>query len=209
MRGRFGAIVFFLRTTLFAALAAGIMVPTVAHAQFSDSYNFLKAVKDRDGDKVINLIGEPGTIINTRDSTTGETALHIVIARRDAVWVNFLLGKGARPDIADNKGTTPLMLATQLRFLDGVQLLLANGAQVDKANDRGETPLIRAVQLHDLAMVRFLIANGANPDKADTLAGMSALDYAKRDTRSTAILSALNAAKASKSAASEVEGPKF
>src|SRR3546814_9169578 len=61
--------------------------------------------------------------------------------------------------IADNKGTTPLMLATQLRFLDGVQLLLANGAQVDKANDRGETPLIRAVQLHDLAMVRFLIAN--------------------------------------------------
>src|SRR3546814_15310584 len=97
------------------------------------------------------------------------------------------------------------MLATQLRFLDGVQLLLANGAQVDKANDRGETPLIRAVQLHDLAMVRFLIANGANPDKADTLAGMSALDYAKRDTRSTAILSALNAAKASKSAASEVE----
>src|SRR3546814_3279447 len=125
------------------------MVPTVAHAQFSDSYNFLKAVKDRDGDKVINLIGEPGTIINTRDSTTGETALHIVIARRDAVWVNFLLGKGARPDIADNKGTTPLMLATQLRFLDGVQLLLANGAQVDKANDRGATPLIRAVQLLD------------------------------------------------------------
>src|SRR3546814_17745091 len=100
-------------------------------------------------DLVINLIGEPGTIINTRDSTTGETALHIVIARRDAVWVNFLLGKGARPDIADNKGTTPLMLATQLRFLDGVQLLLANGAQVDKANDRGETPLIRAVQLHE------------------------------------------------------------
>src|SRR3546814_8861487 len=59
MRGRFGAIVFFLRTTLFAALAAGIMVPTLAHAQFSDSYNFLTAVKDRDGDKVINLIGEP------------------------------------------------------------------------------------------------------------------------------------------------------
>src|SRR3546814_8657484 len=88
-------------------------------------------------------------------------------------------------------GTTPLMLATQLRFLDGVQLLLANGAQVDKANDRGETPLIRAVQLHDLAMVRFLIANGANPDKADTLAGMSALDYAKRSEEHTSELQSL------------------
>src|SRR3546814_11051764 len=117
------------------------MVPTVAHAQFSDSYNFLKAVKDRDGDKVINLIGEPGTIINTRDSTTGETALHIVIARRDAVWVNFLLGKGARPDIAADKDTTPLMLATQLRFLDGVPLPLATRATVYQANARVETPL--------------------------------------------------------------------
>src|SRR3546814_20453842 len=110
--------------------------------------------------------------------------------------------------MADNKGTTPLMLATQLRVLDGVQLLLANGAQVDKANDRGETPLIRAVQLHDLAMVRFLIATGANPDQADTLAGLSPHDYAKRDTRSTAILSALNAAKASKSAATAMEDTK-
>src|SRR3546814_17426294 len=96
------------------------MVPTVAHAQFSDSYNFLKAVKDRDGDKVINLIGEPGTIINTRDSTNGKNALHIVIERRDAVWVNFLLGKGGRPDSAANKGTTPRMLATHLHFLAGV-----------------------------------------------------------------------------------------
>src|SRR3546814_556810 len=111
MRGRFGAIVFFLRTTLFAALAAGIMVPTVAHAQFSDSYNFLKAVKDRDGDKVINLIGAPGTIINTRDSTTGETALHIVNARPDAVWVNLLLGEGARRALADYRGTPHVLLA--------------------------------------------------------------------------------------------------
>src|SRR3546814_21186955 len=94
--------------------------------------------------------------------------------------------------MADDKGTTPLMLATQLRFLEGVQLLLANGAPVDKANDRGETPLIRAVPLHDLAMVRFLIANGANPNKADTLANMSALDYAKRDRRHPAITSDLH-----------------
>src|SRR3546814_10387924 len=67
MRGRFGAIVFFLRTTLFAALAAGIMVTTVAHAQFSERTKFLKVVKEHYGDKVINLIGEPGTIINQRE----------------------------------------------------------------------------------------------------------------------------------------------
>lgn len=193
---------------LRAGLAALLMVPTLAHAQFSDSYNFLKAVRDRDGQKVTEFVEQPGTtLINTRDNSTGETALHIVVARRDAVWLNFLLGRGARPDLTDNRGTTPLMQAVQLRFADGARLLIEGGAQVDKANDSGETPLIRAVQLRDLAMVRLLIASGANPDKADTLAGMSARDYAKRDGRAPALLAALDAAKTSKST-EDVQGPR-
>lgn len=195
------------------ALAAALLVPALApvlsYAQFSDSYNFLKAVRDRDGAKVTEFVNEPGaTVINTKDNTTGETALHIVVARRDAVWIGFMLAKGAKPNLTDNNGTTPLMLAAQLRFVDGARLLLGNGALVDKANDRGETPLIRAVQLRDLAMVRLLVANGANADKVDSLAGMSARDYAKRDTRSTTILEALDAAKP-KQAAGEVQGPSF
>ena len=191
-----------------AGLAVLLMVPALAYAQFSDSYNFLKAVRDRDGQKVTEFVDQPGTtVINTRDGSTGETALHIVVARRDAVWVNFLLAKGAKPDLADNRGTTPLMQAVQLRFLDGARLLLSGGAQVDRANDSGETPLIRAVQLRDLPMVRLLIANGANPDKADRMAGMTARDYAKRDSRTPALLAALDAAKSVK-AAGEVEGPK-
>ncbi len=190
-------------------LAAALLVPALAQAQFSDSYNFLKAVRDRDGAKVTEFVDEPGaTVINTKDSTTGETALHIVVARRDAVWISFMLAKGAKPNLTDNNGTTPLMLAAQLRFVDGARLLLASGAMVDTANDRGETPLIRAVQLRDLAMVRLLVANGANADKVDSLAGMSARDYAKRDTRSTAILDALDAPKPMQ-AAGEVQGPSF
>ena len=190
-------------------LAAALLVPVLAYAQFSDSYNFLKAVRDRDGAKVTEFVDEPGvTIINTKDNTTGETALHIVVARRDAVWVNFMLAKGAKPDLTDNRGTTPLMLAAQLRFVDGARFLLASGATVDKANDRGETPLIRAVQLRDLAMVRLLVASGANADKVDSMAGMSARDYARRDNRATAILAALDAPKPVQ-ATGEIEGPKF
>lgn len=205
MRGGTGAIFLRLRA---AGIAMLLMMPALAQAQFSDSYNFLKAVRDRDGQKVTEFVDQPGTtVINTRDSTTGETALHIVVARRDPVWINFLLAKGAKPNLADNRGTTPLMQAVQLRFLDGASALLTGGAQVDRANDQGETPLIRAVQLRDLAMVRLLMANGANPDKADTLAGMSAREYARRDGRSPALLSALDAAKTNKSAG-EIEGPR-
>jgi len=67
------------------------------------------------------------------------------------------------------------------------------------------SPLIRAVQLRDIRMVRLLLDAGANADKADTLAGMSARDYAKRDARGSAVLRAIEDAKKPKAA---TVGPK-
>lgn len=196
--------------TWFAALMALLLWPTLAMAQFSDGYNFLKAVRDGDVSKMQELIGKPGvTTINTRDLGTGETALHIVVNRRDSVWLAFLLSKGADANLADKSGTTPLMLATRLRYAEGVQLLLDGGAQVDKTNNSGETPLIRAVQQHDMALIRLLVKNGANPDKRDTLAGMSARDYAVRDGRNDAILEILDTAKGKAASSSAVQGPVF
>lgn len=180
---------------LATAFLACQFVATPAHAQFSDSYNFLKAVKDRDGEKASKFLNEPGTVIvNTRDFTTGETALHIVVQRRDSTWLGFLLQKDANPNLRDKQGTTPLMMATQLRFIEGMRVLLSKGAAVDEVNNQGETALIRAVQLRDAEMVRLLLDNGANADRADTLAGLSARDYAKRDRRASAIVAEIEKA---------------
>jgi uncharacterized protein len=197
-----------IRTAGAALAALMLTVPSIAPAQFSDSYNFLKAVKDRDGDKATEFLNKPGsTIANTRDLTTGETALHIVVARRDTTWLSFLLAKGANPNLPDNKGETPLLNAVQLRFIDGVRYLLGGGAQVDKPNDNGETALIRAVQLRDLTMVRLLVSLGANPDKRDSIAGMSAKDYATRDGRTPGLVQALDEAKPAKANNAQVQGP--
>ncbi|ALR19544.1 MULTISPECIES: ankyrin repeat domain-containing protein [Sphingobium] len=194
-----------------AALALAMLSPTAAQAQFSDAYNFLKAVKDVDGQKAMDLMQKPGsTIVNSRDVTTGETALHLVVARRDNTWLSFLLSKDANPNLTDNQGNTPLMDAVQARFEEGVRTLLSFGAQVDKTNSSGETPLIRAVQLRDVALVRLLVAQGANPDRRDTLAGMSARDYAKRDGRTPGLVEALDSAKPKSTAPSgPVQGPVF
>ena len=176
-----------------------LTVPGVAAAQFSKSYNFLEAVKDRDGEEVTSFLNEPGSVlVNTKDTTTGQTALHIVVARRDETWVRFLLGKGANPNTRDKKGMTPLMLATQLRFIEGVRALLRRNAKIDDANNRGETALIQAVHLRDAEMVRILLANGANPDLTDTLAGLSARDYATRDRRAGSVLTEIQKADAKK-----------
>lgn len=195
---------------LGALLALAALSPTVAQAQFSDNYNFLKAVKDKDGQKVTDLIQKPGsTVINSRDVTSGENALHIVVARRDATWLSFLLAKGANPNLTDNDGNTPLMDAVQGRFEEGVRTLLTYKAQVDKVNNSGETPLVRAVQLRDVSLVRLLVAQGANPDRRDAIAGMSARDYANRDGRTPGLVEALAAAKASSAPKGPVQGPVF
>lgn len=193
-----------------AAVALALLSPLAAQAQFSDNYNFLKAVKDADGQKVTDLIQKPGsTVINSRDVTTGENALHLVVARRDNTWLNFLLAKGANPNLTDNAGNTPLMNAVQLRFEEGVRSLLSYKAQIDKPNGSGETPLIRAVQLRDVGLVRLLVAQGANADKRDTIAGMSARDYAERDGRTPGLVEALSAAKSQTAPKGPVQGPTF
>jgi ankyrin repeat protein len=184
-----------LKKTFFLSLTAGLIVPAAfgvvapaAYAQFSDSYNFLIAVKDRKGEEAEKFLSEPGSvIINTRDGSTGETALHIVIQRRDSTWLGYLLQKGANPNLADKKGTTPLMLATQLGYVDGIDWLVRKKAVVDQTNRSGETALILAVQLRNPEAVRALLKAGANPDKTDSRAGYSARDYAKQDGRASAI----------------------
>ena len=184
-----------LKKTFFLSLTAGLIVPAAfgvvapaAYAQFSDSYNFLKAVKDRKGEEAEKFLSEPGSvIINTRDGSTGETALHIVIQRRDSTWLGYLLQKGANPNLADKKGATPLMLATQLGYVDGIDWLVRKKAVVDQTNRSGETALILAVQLRNPEAVRALLKAGANPDKTDSRAGYSARDYAKQDGRASAI----------------------
>jgi ankyrin repeat protein len=182
-------------------------VPASAQ-NFSDSYSFLKAVKERDGAKVTSLVSQPGTtVIHSKERSTGEGALHIVTRDRDYGWLSFLMGKGARLDAQDKTGATALSLAAQLGWLEGADLLLKYGANPDLGNSRGETPLILAVQQRNLPMVRMLLAKGANPKKADSAAGLSAIDYATRDgARSAGILKLLQAPPAP---ARKVVGPKL
>ena len=194
-----------LRRVLLPLAVIALAAP--AQAQFSDSYNFLKAVKDRDGGKAQELLSNnASTLIDTRDVTTGERALHIVTRERDRNWVAFLLQKGANANAKDGRGATPLQIAASIGFIEGAQLLLLRGAQVDLANSQGETPLILAVQRRDMPMVRLLLTEGADPSRKDTVTGMSARDYAVRDGRSQAILKLMDEIKPTPKKA--IAGPK-
>lgn len=184
----------FLTTALSIALVTVTIGQTPAAAQaMSDSYNFIKSVKDGDGAKVQALLAAPGsTVARSRDPGTGESALHIVVKRRDVNWTAFLLQRGVDANAGDKTGETPLGLAARIGFSEGARMLIAGGAQVDGANKRGETPLIIAVQGRRLDMVQLLMRAGANPEKTDSAAGYSARDYAKQDPRAATILRVLD-----------------
>lgn len=167
---------------LALALAAPLglaVLPAPALAQFSESYKFLEAVKKKEGTEVTDMLakGSPN-LINTRDVTSGETALHIVTTRRDLTWMRFLIERGANVNARDVRGVTPLVIACNLNFTEGVDLLVESGARVDESNNSGETPLITAVHNRNLPLMRILLKAGADPDRADN-SGRTARDYAR------------------------------
>lgn len=190
-----------------AAVALALLATPVA-AQFSDSYNFLNAVRQSDGAKATKALeGNGATLVNTRDYTTGETALIITIKRRDLSWSSFMLSRGANPNVKDGKGNSALHFTALLGFPEGATLLLARGAQVNLGNSSGETPLIIAVQQRNLQMVRLLLANGADPKLADRIAGKSARDYAAEDPRGSALLKVIDEAKTTAAPKKTLSGP--
>ena len=187
--------------------ALGMAAPAFAQGQ-SEGYKFLSAVRDAKNNDVLEMLGRPGSnIINTRDVTNGEGALHIVIKRSDEVYLRFLLQKGADANLRDGKGNTPLLLAVTLGQTGMIPILTAAGANPNLGNSAGETPLIRAVQRRDVGMIRVLLNENADPDQADIIAGMSARDYAKQDGRNPVVTKLL--ADAPKKVKKAVSGPKF
>jgi hypothetical protein len=186
------------RHLLLALGLVGCLAAPLAAQDYSESFAFLKAVRERDGGKVQEIVSNPSSnAVNARDGKTGDSALHILVADRNLNWLAFLLGRGARPDIQNNEGNTPLAVAAQLGWVEGAVQLLARRARVDLPNNRGETPLILVVQSRQLPvadrveMIELLLDKGADPNRQDSFAGYSALDYGRQESRTPEILRAL------------------
>ena len=193
-----------------AVAAIALTVVPAAAQQFSDGYEFLKAIRDSDGSKVNKfLLDRSLRIVNTKDRGSGEGALHIVARRSDALYLRALLqADDVNPNLQDGRGNTALMVAVGQNWAEGVGILIRYRANVNLANSAGETPLIRAVQMHNVDIVRQLLDAKADPDRADYGSGKSARDYAREATRWPAIAKMLaDAPKAGAKAAGA--GPKL
>ena len=183
-------------TALLGAILAAQPLAAVAQGLGYDTDSFVKAIREKDNGQALEILKSNPGAINLRASND-DTPLVTAVSGRDSEWVAYLIQLGANPNLGGRGGETPLLAAARIGYDDAAEWLLSAGAKVDGENRKGETPLIVAVQQRHLPMVKLLLNAGANPDEADSVAGLSARDYAKRDSRMPAILKAIEAKKAS------------
>lgn len=163
-----------------AALLLSVVFSPPLHAQFSDSWEFLKAVEEADYLEMRSRISK-GANVNRKDGD-GFPAIVIAADKRDKVLITFLLEQGVRINsTTEDRGETALMRRAGAGDLETVTLLLAAGADPNLQDKTGQTALMRAAQARKQRVVKQLLENGAEVDRAD-YTGKSALGYA-RDVR--------------------------
>lgn len=96
--------------------------------------------------------------------TGSQTDLHDAVSRSDHAEVNRLIDEGANVNARNERGETPLYLATRAAYAPLVSVLIIAGANVNAPADDGTTPLHVAAEQGNLAIAQILVSEGANPN---------------------------------------------
>jgi serine/threonine-protein phosphatase 6 regulatory ankyrin repeat subunit B len=124
---------------------------------------FLKATRAADLASVPVLL-KAGADINARDSE-GATALYRAVSDHRPDLVTLLLLAGANPNIANNKGFSPLMAATPFFDMGGTRaflLLILAGADAKYVSVEGRTALTEAVSRRNNLAATWCVWQGAD-----------------------------------------------
>jgi ankyrin repeat protein len=109
------------------------------------------------------LDGDARPLLNARGRGTGETALYRAVDFGQIDAVNFLLGRGADPNLPNSHGMTAIWAASFKGNSAMVRVLIGAGANVEIADQEyGITPLIAAAWRGHPDVVRQLLAAKVN-----------------------------------------------
>ncbi|MCH8861914.1 MAG: ankyrin repeat domain-containing protein [Proteobacteria bacterium] len=183
---------------LLATITIALAVWTVSavfsapsQAQFSDTWEFLKAVEEVDYLEMRNRIFK-GANVNRKNSD-GFPAIVIAAEKRNQKLIKFLLDQGVKINATTTeRKETALMRRAEVGDFETLSQLLDLGADVDLRDKSGVTALMRAARNRKQRVVRRLLEAGAAVDATD-FTGKSALGYA-RDARARRVVRLLEEA---------------
>ncbi len=116
------------------------------------------------------LIGELAKDVVDATNADGQTALHVAVKSGHLETAREIAEAGAKMDLADKDGHTPIQLAMMLNDVPGaramVLMLVNEKAKPDQPDRTGRTPLHFAAANGDAALIDALLARGAKVDRA-------------------------------------------
>jgi ankyrin repeat protein len=148
------------------------MTATGADGAARDS-RLVDSVKDGDSSLVRRLIVLKLDVNATEPD--GASALHWAVERDRVDLADMLLKAGARPDMANDYGVTPLTLAAANGNAPIIVQLIEGGAKPNTALPTGETALMTAAHTGRIEAVRALINHGADVNARENIKGQTAL----------------------------------
>jgi ankyrin repeat protein len=140
----------------------------------------IEAVRAKNADRVRALIAER-VDVNARQGDQA-TALHWAAHLDDGAAVDLLLRAGARADVADDTGATPLYLACVNGNAEVVTKLLDAGADAKTSLLSGETALMTCARSGSAAAVRALLRRGAVVNARESAHNQTALMWAAAES---------------------------
>lgn len=120
--------------------------------------------------RCVQQLLQHGASVNSQTEEEQDTALHVASRHGLAEHVQLLLRHGARPDVRNKEGQTPLNAACAQqhqpqdmdRYYRVCQLLVESGASVNAEDRDRQHPLHLACKNANAQIAELLLARGAN-----------------------------------------------
>ncbi|GFN75725.1 ankyrin repeat domain-containing protein 1 [Plakobranchus ocellatus] len=124
------------------------------------------AVTDNDPARLQELIRSGGDVDQFYEDVTNistKSLLHVCCGRGHVQCLRILIENGAKLDVRDDWGQTPLMYSVSIQFPEAAQVLLEAEPELINCQDRfGKSPLHCAVSAGSEELVRLLLRFGAD-----------------------------------------------
>ena len=163
------------------AVALAAVLPLLGAAAFSYAeagpQSLVDLIRAGNREAVLAAITSPDLDVNVQEPD-GSTALLWATYKVDHEMVSALLKRGAKPNIANHYGASPLTEAVKLGDVDLVRMLLDAHADANAHNQDNQTALMLAANIGSLKIAEMLIAHGANVNAIESYRGQTALMWA-------------------------------